>query len=98
MSDYDIPGLSVTVKWNDAGGFQIAGYHLGAGAWVNRSDYEYYITIAEADLGSFAAALGSGTSRDEIVAGWNEQRGEIVTRGERTWLKEHNVPNSLWVV
>ena len=98
MSDYDIPGLSVTVKWNDAGGFQIAGYHLGAGAWVNRSDYEYYITIAEADLGSFAAALGSGTSRDEILAAWNEQRGEIVTRGERTWLKEHNVPNSLWVV
>jgi len=98
MSDYDIPGLSVTVKWNDAGGFQIAGYHLGAGAWANRSDYEYYITIAEADLGSFAAALGSGTSRNEILAAWNEQRGEIVTRGERTWLKEHNVPNSLWVV
>ena len=98
MSDYDIPGLSVTVKWNDAGGFQMAGYHLGAGAWVNRSDYEYYITIAEADLGSFATALGSGTSRNEILAAWNEQRGEIVTRGERTWLKEHNVPNSLWVV
>jgi len=98
MNDFDIPGLSVTVKWNDAGGFQIAGYHLGAGAWVNRSDYEYYITIAEADLGSFAAALGSGTSHNEILAAWNEQRGEIVTRGERTWLKEHNVPNSLWVV
>jgi len=98
MSDYDIPGLAVSVKWTDAGDFQISGYHLGAGAHVGRKDYEYYITVSAVDLPALAAALGTGTTRPEIEAAWNAQRGSIVTRGERSWLKEHDVPNELWVV
>jgi len=43
----------------------------------------------------FAEALGCGV--DEIQASWEEQSGVIVRHGERTWLAEHDVPNSLFI-
>jgi len=94
-SDHGIPDLYVRTRFADDGDFIIEGQHLGEGARVGRQDYEYFITVKVADFAVFAEALGCGL--DDIQASWEEQSGVIVLHGERKWLAEHGVPNSLWI-
>ncbi|MEO8261849.1 MAG: hypothetical protein ABI566_04700 [Pseudolysinimonas sp.] len=95
MGTAGIDGLSVWANWNPDGGFHIEGLHLGAGRIVGKEDYEYHITVAKEDLPKLAAALGC--AEDAILQTFTAQLDAIVTAGERRWLTEHDVPNSLWV-
>ena len=93
--DHGIPDLYVRTRFGSNGDFIIEGQHFGEGARVGRRDYEYFISVKVADFAVFAKALGCGV--DEIQASWEEQSGVIVRHGERTWLAEHDVPNSLFI-
>jgi len=94
-SEHGIPDLYVRTRFGERGDFINEGQHFGEGARVGRQDYEYFITVKVGDFPVFASALGCG--EDEIQAAWEEQSGVIVRHGERKWLAEHNVPNSLWI-
>jgi len=94
-SDHGIPDLYVRTRFGERGDFIIEGQHFGEGARVGRQDYEYFITVKVGDFPVFASALGCG--ENEIQAAWEEQSGVIVRHGERKWLADHNVPNSLWI-
>jgi len=94
-SDHGIPDLYVRTRFGESGDFIIEGQHFGAGAIAGRDDYEYFISIKPDDFAVLATALNCGV--EAIQTSWEEQSGVIVRHGERKWLAEHDVPNSLWI-
>jgi hypothetical protein len=88
-----IPGLAVWLR-PDRGGWRIQGQHLGTDA-PGGEEYEYAMSIAEADVPRLASALG--TDLAGIPLAWDAQVQAIVLGGgERRWLLEHDIPFEFW--
>ena len=55
--------------------------------------YEYDITVAADQFDALRRAVGADPAAD-VVELLCARVGEIMERGERTWLDEHGIPNT----
>jgi hypothetical protein len=75
--------------WSD-GAVSIEGQDLGPNT-PGGDEYEYFATVAPADVPRLLAALG-GRATDDPLRLLEEQGEEIVRAGETAWLRDHGVP------
>ena len=80
-------------EWND-GAVSIEGQDLGPNT-PGGDGYEYFLTVAPAEVPLLVAALGGGADDDPLALLAAHGTG-IVQGGESRWLKEHGVPFTLY--
>ena len=64
------------------------------GGFMGTSEYEYNITVEPEHFAAIRRALGARVDAD-IVEAMCANADEIYTRGETTWMADHDIPFDL---
>ena len=89
-SIWDKDRLSVQVGLKDDGSLTISGYDL-----KDNNDYEYFITVAAADVPTVWAAL-PGAPEDDVIARLVANGEMVVKVGEESWIESLGIKTEFW--
>jgi hypothetical protein len=82
--------LSVTVGFTEDGSLRFSGYDLNG-----NNDYEYFITVAAADVPTVLAAL-PGSPEDDAIARLVANAEMVMSVGEKTWIESLGIKPEFW--
>jgi hypothetical protein len=82
--------LFVDVSVTEDGSLRFSGYDL-----KGDRDYEYFLTVAEADVPTILAAL-PGPPEDDVITRLLSNADMIIKMGELAWLESLGITPGFW--